>query len=252
MKKTIFFIILGVVTVGCIIFGTVKHVGGGLGPLHLMGIYESDDGEAGDVNFDFHWKYDNEEGSDSEFSINQILEKFSSIKIDGTIMDLSIEEGTQFKIESKFNKALLRPSYSVKDGVLEITQQKKKGPRTGSNTCKVVITIPSCTDLSRLNINVNVGDVKIRELTAKEINATVNVGEINIRKADFDELSAETNVGEIDIDTDGKFGEYSINVSTDVGEVSVDHQKFKRHYNSHVSGSKKITANANVGEVSVR
>ena len=252
MKKTVLLIILGLVTVGCIIYGTVRHVGGGLKALRNMGVFEIDDDEDGGFDFGFHWDYDSEEGSDSKLSINQTLEKFSSIRIDSAVMDLTIEEGPEFKIGSSFNKVYLRPSYSVKNGVLEVIQQKKKGGYTGNNNCRVVITIPSGNDLSHIDINSNVGDVKIRELPVDKIDVTVNVGEIDIRRTDFAKLNAETNVGEIDIDSDGNLDEYSIDVSTDIGELSVGHKTYRHHYNSHVSGSKKISAKTNVGEINIR
>ena len=70
MKKTIFLIILGVVTVGCIIYGTVYHIGGGFRNLGR--------GSGLSLHFDF----DTDEETNDEHNLNQKLQAFSKIKID--------------------------------------------------------------------------------------------------------------------------------------------------------------------------
>ena len=80
----------------------------------------------------------------------------------------------------------------------------------GSHRCKVVVTIPREHALDSIYINTNVGDVKVRELEAKDIDINVNVGEIDIRRAAFDRIECESNVGEISINPRGSIDAYSI------------------------------------------
>lgn len=258
MKKNVLLIILGVATVFCIIFGTIRHTGRGFRALRDSGFISIGD--------DWDWDYDCDDEDDEEEedvaeaksvskkTINQTLESFSSIKMDITVMDLTIEEGPDFKLECYFNKEYLRPSFSVKHNTLEVTQTKHRvyGINIGNNSCRMVITIPSGTDLNSIIINSNVGDIKLRDLVSEEIDLTVNVGELYVNKVAFDDISCKTNVGEVNIRQTGNLNDYNINVTADVGEVSVDGRSYKHHYNSKVNSSKKIRVSTNVGEISIR
>ena len=243
MKKTVLLIILGVLTVGCIIFGTVKHVGGGFRNLKNSGFF-------------FDWDDEDEYDSDytGKLEISENLKSFSSIKMDVHVMEIIIEEGSDFKIESSFNKERIKPVYSVEGGVLEIKQAntRVKGFSNGNFRCRVVITVPKGSSLKNITIDSNVGDIKLRDLEADKIDLTVNVGEIDVRKVDFEDLSCDTNVGEIEVNLNDSVENYNISAATDVGQVEVDGHSYKRSYNSRGSGSKNITLSGNVGEINIR
>lgn len=243
MKKTILFVVLGLVTVFCICYGTVRHLGG-LKHVFNQGFFISIEDEDDDTDDKVSGKY----------AINDKLEAFSSIRIDARIMTVVIEEGSEFAIEGMYNKTYLKPIVGVDGKRLEVkqTQQKRSRMNAGSQTCRVTITIPSNTKLDEIDIDSNVGDIKLRDVTAKEINIDTNVGEIDVRKVDFDSIKCDANVGEITVYPVRDLGEYDISVSTDVGEVRVDGHSYKRSYNSHGRGSGRIHLDTNVGEVNVK
>ena len=243
MKKTILLIALGIITVFCICYGSYRHLGG------VKSIFRN-----GGIHIDFDDDYDSDENTENgKFEYDEKLEKFTSIKIDGTVMGLTIEQGDDFKIESSFNKDYLRPKFSVSGGNLSVSQERRKhGVNAGSQNCRVVITIPSGTSLSHIDIDSNVGDVRLRELEAKDIDIDLNVGEIDVRNVEFANIDCNNNVGEISINPVSKLDEYDISASTDVGEVRIDGHNYKRSYNSRGNGHKKIKANTNVGEINIR
>ena len=235
MKKTILFVVLGIITVCCIIYGTSKHLGFG-NPVTA----HFDDGE----------KYERS----GKREINEVLESFSEIKMRANIMSLTIEEGPEFRIDGSFSKESLRPQVSVKNGHLQISQHSpQRGFVSGSQHCKVVITIPSGTHLSNIDINASVGDIRLRDLSANNIDIDLNVGEIDVRKVQFNSIECDNNVGEISIEPAADLSEYTMSLSTDVGEVRVDGKSYRRSYNSRAADtSKKIKADTNVGEINIR
>ena len=244
MKKTLLLIVLGLITVFCICFGTYRYLGG------FKSIFK--DGEI-NISFDDDDKEDEVSDASGKYSIDEKLEKFSAIKIDTAVMGITIEEGKDFKIESSYNKEYLKPQFSISGGKLNITQARRKnGIKAGSQNCRVIITIPSGSSLSSIDINSNVGDVKLRELKAENIGIDLNVGEIDIRNVDFSDIDCNNNVGEITINPIDSLDEYDISISTDVGDVRVDGRSYKRSYNSRGNGHKKIKANTNVGEINVK
>ena len=251
MKKTVLLIILGVITLFCIIFGTIRHVGRGFNLFNNPVIHLGDNDP--EVNFKWDWHSDNDGNKESNFSIDQSLDKFSAIKIDAAVMEIRIEEGDKFYIESTFTREWMRPRISVTNGTLEVKQgRQKNGFNGGNNNCRVVITVPAGTKFSDVDIDSNVGDIKLRKLTAENIDIQTNVGEVSVRDVNFDRLEVDSNVGEVSVVPVSSVDEYSISVSTDVGEVRVDGKKYKRSYNSKGSTGKRIQVSANVGEINIK
>ncbi|WP_022931101.1 DUF4097 family beta strand repeat-containing protein [Treponema bryantii] len=251
MKKTVLLIILCVITVFCIIIGTIRNVGRGFNLFNNSVISLGEDEP--EVNFKWHWHSDNDGNKESNFSINQSLDKFSAIRIDGSVMEIRVEEGDKFYFDSTFTRDWLRPNVSVENDTLVIKQgRQKNGFKGGNNNCRIVITLPSGTKLSDIVIDSNVGDIKLRNLFAERIDIQTNVGEVSVRDVSFDKLEVNSNVGEISIAPVYSIDEYSISASTDVGEVRVDGKKYKRNYNSSGSTGKRIKLSANVGEVNIK
>ena len=251
MKKTVLLIILGVVTVFCVIFGTIRNVGKGFNLFNNPVIHLGDDDP--EVNFKWEWHSDNDGNKENNYSISQSLDKFSAIRIDGSIMEIRVEEGDRFYFDSTFTRDWLRPKISVENETLVVKQGRhKSGFKGGNNNCRVVITVPSGTKFSDIVIDSNVGDIRLRGLTAEKIDIQTNVGEVSVRDVSFDKLEVNSNVGEISIAPVYSIDEYSISASTDVGEVRVDGKKYKRNYNASGSTGKRIKLSANVGEVNIK
>ena len=234
MKKTIFYIVLAVVTLSCIFYGITKNIG--------------------DIRFALHGENEAEqEASERKFYVNEVFESFSGIEVNAAVMELVIEEGAAFKVEGPYNRDYLKPELSLNNGVLKVIQKgKRKTLNAGSHRCRVVITIPRGHALDSVYINSNVGDIKVRELEAKSIDINVNVGELDVRRVSFETIECETNVGEISINPLDGLDDYEITASTDVGEVKVDGRSYKRSYNQRGAGNKKIKVNANVGEINIK
>ena len=244
MKKTVLLIALGIITIFCICYGTYKHLGG-------FGRMFKDGGI--NISFDDE-EVDNNEVHGGKNSYDEKLESFSSIKIDAAVMGITIEQGDDFRIESSFNRESMRPKFSVNGNKLVVSQGERKqhGINMGGHECRLVITIPSGTSLSSIDIDSNVGDVRLRELEAEEIDIDLNVGEIDVRNVVFNELRSNNNVGEISINPVSNLDDYDISATTDVGEVRIDGRNYKKSYNSRGNGHKKIKVNTNVGEINIR
>lgn len=240
MKKSVLLAVLGVITIGCIFYGTMRH----------MNSFGRNGLKDFSWNFDFDDDEEVAEGEDDN-SLNVPLEDFDSIKIDCQIGHIKIEEGSSFRLESTFNKEYLRPLYSVQNKTLKITQQQRRGPN-GNNNCRIHITVPAGVVFDSVDIDSNVGDIYINDLSGKKLDTDLNVGEVRIHDVAFDNIDIDNNVGEISVSLKDNLKDYSMSLSTDVGVVNVDGKTHKRHYSSNGKGSKKLNINTNVGEVNVR
>ena len=244
MKKTIFLIILGLLTVGCIFYGTKRHFGNHV-KLFDHGLINIELGDTDDSDTD---RSDNKR---NDFS--QTLQSFSSIRIDTSVMEIILEEGSEFKAEGFYTKYWLEPTISVENNKLEIKQTKKKPSVTnGNQNCKVIVTLPAGTNLNFIDINSNVGEIQIRDIDAEKIDIDLNVGEIGVRNSAFEKLDIDNNVGEVNVRSKNKLDDYDISLATDVGQVNVNGRSHKRSYSQSGKGSKKIKVNTNVGEINIR
>lgn len=255
MKKSIYLIILAIITIAAIIFGTnyrfrkfdsdFKDFKEGIKSLI----------EDGDIDF----SVDSDDDGDFSFSYDSHSEKnniavrgqeFSKIKMDVKVSSVTIEEGNEYSFRADFNRPSLKPEYTITNGELYVTQ--KSVHKSGNNNCHIVITVPRFTQLEKLDVTVNVGELNMRNLSFIEGNITNNVGEIDVKNVTFDNLDVENNVGEIDIYPTADFEEYSLDLETNIGEVHVDGNNHKKQYSSKGTTDKYIRAKTNVGEISIR
>lgn len=248
MKKTTLLIILGVVTVGCIIIGSIKHIGGGIRAVRNSGLLSWDDDSPKESKFSFHWDNDSD---NPDFSIEKEFEKFKSIKINSSVMEIKIQQGDNYKVSGSWSKDWLRPEVDVKNGELEIKQPSRKHPNSGNNYCRMTITIPAAAELKDIDIDSNVGEINIREIDAGDVNIQLNVGEISMHRVTFGNVIIDNNVGEVTVDAEMNLDDYAISLSTDVGEVNVDNKRYKRSYSQSGNSKKKIEINTNVGEINL-
>ena len=253
MKKSVLVTILGIITIGCIIFGSFKN-------LNLKSNWHK--GEHGHFDWSFNFDDDEDEEiiektdenanetSEKKGYFSSNLEAFSSIKVTGNVMGVNIEEGYSFRIEAKYSKESLKPSFSVRDGVLSITQQKLKG-NNGNNNCKVSITVPAGTKFNSVDVKLNVGDFEIENFAGNSFKAKINVGEIDLHNCNFDLITCESNVGEIDINTGSDTSKYDIDLKTNIGEVKVNGKSYRKKYNARGKGNGSIKVVTNVGAIRV-
>ena len=239
MNKKTYLIIIWTITLFVIIFSSyhyVKQFKNEYGDFRtqikeFFSDYDDEDDEDNEDD-DFEWNEDSSSDSiKGQKNINTSLDEFSKIKLEGNIMELTIKEGSDYHLECAFNKEKLKPAFEVSNGLLKINQNVK-GRLHGNNHCKLILTVPAQTKLSSTDINVNVGSIMLKNM-------------------DFKTLDTETNVGEILIKTRNGISEYSLDVNTDVGEVSIDDNSYKHSYKRSVPGSKEINATTNVGTISV-
>lgn len=254
MKKKIYIylIIIWTITLGVIIFSsvrTVKNYGPDIKDFVKTNIFDDDD-------FDFDEDYDDDNdwsdtNSSSKKMIKEELDSFTKLDLDANIMRVTIRQGDSYKLECSYNKEKLRPDFKVLDGELRIIQHIKKS-NSGNNKCNLILTLPRDANLSEADINVNVGEIIIENMEIDDLDAKTDVGNLSIVDTAFKELDAETNVGELKIKTLNSLEEYDMDLKTDIGELSVGDKELRHSYRQKGSENLKISARTNVGSLKIR
>lgn len=270
MKKNIYITCLVIVTVLCILGGTVFHV------THWL--YGS--------SFSL-WDWGSGESLDrSRVTYAQTLDAFTDVTIEGCVFDITVQAGSEYAL-SYDCVAYLVPEIQLESGTLAIIQPSVS--HLGSNnSCKMTLTVPAGAGLDTLTIYTDVGDIDVSGLTIGyasvaadvgdiemenctftasdmaadvgeielsrcslgESTASCDVGDLEITSCDFISLNASADVGEISIRAAGDLSAYRIDLTTDMGSVTVNGEKYKRNFNLPGSGgSGELTAYTNLGDI---
>ncbi|MBQ2116803.1 MAG: DUF4097 family beta strand repeat protein, partial [Lachnospiraceae bacterium] len=79
-----------------------------------------------------------------------------------------------------------------------------------------------------------------------------NVGNIELKDITFNSLNATSDVGDIDISSACNIKNYSFDLSSDIGEVEVFSDNHGKKYKISGDSDKKIIAASNIGDVEVK
>ncbi len=266
MKKSIYLIIISVLTIACICFGSFYHIGNFKTKVKDF---------ISDNNFEFQWDNNEEDLEDEDGweisvdgkdgkpgkdgsvsrtrtsgSINATFSSFKNIDLNTHVSNITVKTGSEYSLECHYNRSYLEPIYEVNGDCLRI---KQKGPKnlnnTGNSRCTIVITIPRFANLDEVEIVNNVGDITISDFDCNDFDVKNNVGDILVKAVNTPSIKIENNVGDVEVSGITDLDSYNIDASTNVGNVEVGGRFCKRQYLSNTSSRTKIFVKTNVGDV---
>lgn len=235
MKKTIYIILIVAVTVFCVIFGTVRFVGGFSG-LSLNNPFKTVDSEKSNIV------------SGQEI----LLENFNKIDIDANVMGITIVPGDGSKAKVTFSKQELIPEISVRDGVVKVRQHLHGNLARGNFKSELVITVPENVELEYLKARLNVGSIDVENLVAYSLNLETNVGSVNMDRVNFLEMEGSVDVGSIEVRVNDNIDDYKIDAVAEMGSVDVGHESKNKRFSQSGTNGKSIEVRANLGSIKLR
>lgn len=261
MKNTgvkIYITILSIITVICIIFGSVYHIGGTVSKWLINPI--------------FHISLFDEKGeSDSLMTTyDDPDDPVERIEIDGNVFNLTVTQGNSVSVAyDGIDK--LKPEVKLKNGTLSIKQPKKNVniKNLSDVKCDLTITVPkeginamsvsldmgnidmTGVIIGRLDIDADMGNIEGSALTVQNASFDADMGNIKIKSFDFKDLSANADMGNIQISTDKDLSGYDIELSAKLGRVSYNGQNYPSEYKqSGSAGSAHM--DADMGNVELK
>jgi hypothetical protein len=204
------------------------------------------------------------------------LSTFTAIEADCDVMALTILPGDSYTIRYSANEKLI-PEFQVENGTLTLTQNALHTISFGSKKCSVTITVPYSTALDSADISTDVGDIVLRELQLASLSLTADVGDIDLAFCQFGDVTLTANVGDIDLDnstftslsatadvgdvsvdlgevsTDAasNLDTYTMQLSTDIGEVEVNNTDCRRNYVQTGTADHSVTIEVSTGNIKV-
>lgn len=245
MKKSLYIIILSVLTIFCIIFGTLVHMGIGLNNSVEKTQEDTETTQTGEKE----------------------LSAFSEIDIEADILSVTIEQGEKYEIRWDVKKANM-PKYSVKNEVLTVTQNQKIPNISGNRSCKVYITVPKDVVLSDVEVETSVGEVIISDIVTMHTDITSDVGDVELkdcqlgetsleadvgnvvmRQCSFMDLEGEADVGNFEIYGEEELSHYSYHLKAAVGDIKVNGEKVRKSFREQGDNGYEVNVSCDVGNI---
>lgn len=209
--RTIYLVILCIVTIAAIVFGTFYYTGTGF-----------------DFGFD-HGKY-----QEKSWSKEDLSGPFTGLDIQVNVSDVEIiaDDKPGITFDGRKN---LTPTVHNKNGVWTITQ-KAKNKVLGTtffgfhrHISRLKVHIPSNASLDSVQVSCKMGDLKLKGLRTKSMDLGLSAGDLTLTGSHIEELTAKLSMGDFDIkeckihstDADLSMGDLSAK-QIEIGNFSAD------------------------------
>lgn len=169
------------------------------------------------------------------------------IDIDIKSSNIILKTAKNFKVETN-NKDI---KYSYEDGKVLIKQNNvNKWYLNKNNNSKLIFYIPSEISLEKININNNVGDVKIDFEKISNLNIDLDVGDIFVKSMLSGKNIIKSNIGDINLELSLKQEDYKFEFDKDIGEVKLNNNKIKRDTITGNSNN-NLKIKTNIGDIKI-
>lgn len=169
------------------------------------------------------------------------------IDIDIKSSNIILKTAENFKVETN-NKDI---KYSYEDGKVLIKQNNvNKWYLNKNNNSKLIFYIPSEISLEKINLNNNVGDVKIDFEKISNLNIDLDVGDIFVKSILSGKNIIKSNIGDINLELSLKQEDYKFEFDKDIGEVKLNNNKIKR---DRITGNSNnnLKIKTNIGDIKI-
>ncbi len=258
-KRTIYIILLLVITIAAVFYGISRH-----GHLVL-----STDGE---FAFGFVGKEETEVSKDTG--------SFRSLDVRLAQDDIRVESGKNFGWSYTGPKGPV-PSVEVTDRTLVVTEGEESGNGHSRSGGVLTVTIPSGSwDLGQVTLSTENGDISfepdevaaVKEMqlsssngdlslsgpgcSGDALNASSSNGDIELENACFGQFDTESSNGDITISLSDSLSYYTITPSTSVGDITVGDDQYSMEDGgtkkiSIGNGEKTIKASTSMGDINI-
>ncbi len=143
----------------------------------------------------------------------------SEIIVEADISEVKIRTGSEFSVAYSVPEAL-EPKVSLKNGTLEVSSLSSMNLSFGNMNFDnyIIITIPEDSELARVSVDVDAGDIDLSELNVSKLQVTVDAGNMDLKKISATRIEIDADAGNVelrDCNTD------SLKIDVDAGNVDL-------------------------------
>lgn len=251
MKKNIYLIIITIITVVCIIAGSLYHIGG-----FALGLFNNliprSDKSLGNV-------------CTEELSVDE----FSNLVFDTTISNINVKTGDSYMVSYKCNKRLV-PKIKSSGDTLTISQSKGANYRKNT-TSEITVTIPEGAALNKLSLDTGVGEVNLDALTAADAEFDTGIGDLYVTDCSFatcdvdggtgnlsfencafDEMDIDGGTGNITVTSSQSLDGYMMDLDSGTGDITINGNDYDDEYEVNEHAKKHLVIDSGLGDIEVK
>jgi len=253
MKKNIYLTTITIITVICIIAGSLYHIGG-----FALGLFDNliphSDKSLGNV-------------CTKELSVDE----FSNLIFDTTISNINVTTGDSYTVSYKCNKRLV-PKIKSSGDTLTISQSKGANYRRNT-TSEITVTIPEGAALNKLSFDTGMGEVNLDALTAADAEFNTGVGDLYVTNCSFSTCDVDGGTGDLSfencafdkMDIDGGAGDitvtssqsldgYAMDLDSGIGNITINGNDYGDEYevNEKAEKVKHLIIDSGLGDIEVK
>lgn len=232
MKKNIYLIIITIITVVCIIAGSLYHIGG-----FALGLFDNliprSDKSLGNV-------------CTEELSVDE----FSNLVFDTTISNINVKTGDSYMVSYKCNKRLV-PKIKSSGDTLTISQSKGANYRRNT-TSEITVTIPEGTALNKLSLDTGVGDLYVTDCSFATCDVDGGTGNLSFENCSFDEMYIDGGTGNITVTSSQSLDGYMMDLDSGTGDITINGNDYDDEYEVNEHAKKHLVIDSGLGDIEVK
>lgn len=232
MKKNIYLIIITIITVVCIIAGSLYHIGG-----FALGLFDNliprSDKSLGNV-------------CTEELSVDE----FSNLVFDTTISNINVKTGDSYTVSYKCNKRLVPKIRSTGD-TLTISQSKGANYKRNT-TSEITVTIPEGTALNKLSLDTGVGDLYVTDCSFATCDVDGGTGNLSFENCAFDEMDIDGGTGNITVTSSQSLDGYMMDLDSGTGDITINGNDYDDEYEVNEHAKKHLVIDSGLGDIEVK
>ena len=232
MKKNIYLIIITIITVVCIIAGSLYHIGGFALDLFDNLIPRSDK-SLGNV-------------CTEELSVDE----FSNLVFDTTISNINVKTGDSYMVSYKCNKRLV-PKIKSSGDTLTISQSNRANYKRNT-TSEITVTIPEGAALNKLSLDTGVGDLYVTDCSFATCDVDGGTGNLSFENCAFDEMDIDGGTGNITVTSSQSLDGYMMDLDSGTGDITINGNDYNDEYEVNEHAKKHLVIDSGLGDIEVR
>lgn len=232
MKKNIYLIIITIITVVCIIAGSLYHIGG-----FALGLFDNliprSDKSPGNV-------------CTEELSVDE----FSNLVFDTTISNINVKTGDSYMVSYKCNERLV-PKIKSSGDTLTISQNKGSNYRRNT-TSEITVTIPEGAALNKLSFDTGVGDLYVTDCSFAICDVDGGTGNLSFENCAFDEMDIDGGTGNITVTSSQSLDGYMMDLDSGTGDITINGNDYDDEYEVNEHAKKHLVIDSGLGDIVVK
>lgn len=175
------------------------------------------------------------------------LKEFQELNVDVPLADLTIHSGEEYRIDIERSEGYpVKAKVKNKKLIVRRAEEKSKG------SCKLEISIPSGKVLKSGQCRVDVGDVELEGITARQMQVWINVGDCKIQTCDIKKCTVESETGDMLLDKPVAIRKTVLKLAAEAGTITVNGKEHKSPFRNRRHTDRITRLSTALGDIEVR